>query len=401
MIQREQFTDKASAEGLLLDFIRDTFDLDVATVELRPLAVSLNSFNGFLTLTSGRRLFFKTHTEPGAVISEFYNAELLLRAEYPTLRPLYSSVDAGQQLLIYDVVEDPSVFDVARRIEQGDVALQPSLVAAQIEADQRLMTIYRSTLAWQDADEAAESPVHQLFSHRLTGERMRLGYGPAVEMTLPGTTVSMSDLRRLTWTVNGRRYDVTLDQMIADSTRLLAPAQPGPSVIGHGDAHNGNLFLRRDGGGLVYFDPAFGGRHDPLLDLAKPLFHNTFAMWMYFPDQVASDLDIRYRIDSGRIEVEHDYEPHPIRWFFLDSKMTNVVEPLLHELRYRGWLSEHWRPRLKAALFCCPLLTKSLSDRSAYPPEIALLGLAYAVEMCGSGEGSALDRVLDRVTPAE
>ncbi len=47
-IQALQFTDKAAAEGLLTAFLRDTLNLEVTAVELRPFAVSLNSFNGFM-----------------------------------------------------------------------------------------------------------------------------------------------------------------------------------------------------------------------------------------------------------------------------------------------------------------------------------------------------------------
>ena len=68
-----QFTDKSGAEALLLSFIRDNFPLDVIELELTPLAVSLNSFNGFMTLANGTRRFFKTHTETDTVIDEYYN----------------------------------------------------------------------------------------------------------------------------------------------------------------------------------------------------------------------------------------------------------------------------------------------------------------------------------------
>jgi hypothetical protein len=67
-IQRRQFDDRQAAEQMWLGFVRDTFPFDVTAVELRPSAVSLNSFNGFLVLADGRRLFFKTHTEPDPVI---------------------------------------------------------------------------------------------------------------------------------------------------------------------------------------------------------------------------------------------------------------------------------------------------------------------------------------------
>src|SRR5690349_9113196 len=93
-IQTLQFHDKLSAERLLGTFIRDTFTLPVTTVELRPLAVSLNSFNGFLTLEDGKKLFFKTHAEPDSVISEYYNAQRLADAGYPIIQPIFSSTEA-------------------------------------------------------------------------------------------------------------------------------------------------------------------------------------------------------------------------------------------------------------------------------------------------------------------
>src|SRR5689334_7258442 len=90
-IQTLQFHDKLAAEQLLATFIRDMFSLPVKSVELRPLAVSLNSFNGFLTLDDGKKLFFKTHAEPDNVITEYYNAQRLADAGYPVIQPIFSS----------------------------------------------------------------------------------------------------------------------------------------------------------------------------------------------------------------------------------------------------------------------------------------------------------------------
>ncbi|RMG83336.1 MAG: hypothetical protein D6712_13150, partial [Chloroflexi bacterium] len=66
-IQQMQFTDRSGAEALLLSFIRENFDFDVVAIELRPQAISLNSFNGFMTLRDGQRYFFKTHTESDTI----------------------------------------------------------------------------------------------------------------------------------------------------------------------------------------------------------------------------------------------------------------------------------------------------------------------------------------------
>src|SRR5262249_15618880 len=96
-IQALQFTDRAAAEGLLLAFVRETFPaLDTVGVELRPLAVSLNSFNGFLTLADKSKLFFKTHVEPGSVIDEYYNSMLLVQSGYPVILPRYASTEYGK-----------------------------------------------------------------------------------------------------------------------------------------------------------------------------------------------------------------------------------------------------------------------------------------------------------------
>ncbi len=401
-VQELQFHDKGAAEALLLNFLRELFPLDVQSVMLRPLAVSLNSFNGFMQLGDGRRLFFKTHTEPDGVIGEYYNAAQLASAGYPVLQPIYSSTEAGKQLLIYEVIEDPSVFDLAWDIENSRSELLPQLTQAQNAADDHLLNIYRQTLAWQNADDAASVPIHQLFYHRLAGGRLARFYGEDVTVALPVGSAAISEARRARWVINGQRYSQTLDDLIAEAARLLLPAQAGPSVIGHGDAHNGNVFFRAETNALLYFDPAFAGRHHPLLDLTKPLFHNVFAMWMYFPHEKAASTTIRLNIDGDVWRVEHDYVLHPVRHMFQSSKVERVLIPILRDLRDRGWLREDWRAYLKAALFCCPLLTMNLTDAAKFPPSISLLGLTMAVEMGGESEEvrSRIDTLLDEVEAA-
>lgn len=401
-VQELQFHDKGAAEALLLNFLRELFPLDVQSVMLRPLAVSLNSFNGFMQLGDGRRLFFKTHTEPDGVIGEYYNAAQLASAGYPVLQPIYSSTEAGKQLLIYEVIEDPSVFDLAWDIENSRSELLPQLTQAQNAADDHLLNIYRQTLAWQNADDAASVPIHQLFYHRLAGGRLARFYGEDVTVALPVGSAAISEARRARWVINGQRYSQTLDDLIVEAARLLLPAQAGPSVIGHGDAHNGNVFFRAETNALLYFDPAFAGRHHPLLDLTKPLFHNVFAMWMYFPHEKAANTTIRLNIDGDVWRVEHDYVLHPVRHMFQSSKVERVLIPILRDSRDRGWLREDWRAYLKAALFCCPLLTMNLTDAAKFPPSISLLGLTMAVEMGGESEEvrSRIDTLLDEVEAA-
>ena len=400
-IQALQFTDKPAAEALLLDFLRASYPFDAVAVELRPLAVSLNSFNGFMMLVDGKRLFFKTHIESDGVIDEYYHASLLAEAGYPVLQPIYTSNEAGRQLLVYEVISDPSVFDLAWTIETGTSVLLPELTAAQNRADDLLYQLYLHSLEWQTAESAASAPIHQLFYHRLTGGRMARFY-EGTQITLPGGTVPMQTVMGAQWEINGQRYEQTLAQLAAQAIMLLDPAQASASVIGHGDAHNGNVFFRGAAAPLMYFDPAFAGRHDPLLDLTKPLFHNVFAMWMYFPHwmyfprEKAAQTRISLHRDGQMWHVEHDYALHPVRQMFLRSKVERTLVPTLTELKRRGWLRPDWRAYLKAALFCCPFLTMNLTDSAKFPPEISLLGLTMAVEM--GAESSSARSLLTRLS---
>jgi hypothetical protein len=386
-IQALQFEDRPAAERLLLDFVREVFPgLDARTVELRPLAVSLNSFNGFLTTRDGRRLFFKTHVEPGSIIGEYYNSALLAEAGYPVIRPVYASTEYGRQFLIYDVIDAPSVFDVAHAIERGERHDLDALAEAQARADDLLLHIYWQTLASQSADEAARAPVHQLFHHRL-GARYAQFYAGKAFVLPGGASLAWETLCERTWIINGVPATRPLGEAIAGAREALRPDQAGWSVVGHGDAHNGNVFFAPETpGGLVYFDPAFGGRHHPMLDLAKPLFHNVFATWMYHPHEVDAVLHLTWRDDGRTITVDHDYRPSACRRMFLESKRHRVLEPILRETALITPTTSTtptadagaWRVMLDAAILCCPLLTMNLADRSRFPATIGLLGLCFA-----------------------
>jgi hypothetical protein len=406
-VQTLQFTNKLEAETILKSFLHDTFDLEIVAVELRPLAVSLNSFNGFLTVKDGSQLFFKTHIEPDNIIGEYYNASRLSAAGYPVIQPVFSSTEAGKQILVYEMIDDPSVFDVAWEIENGDDSKLLELTKAQHEADELLRQLFIKTFAFQTANEAAQAPIHQLFYHRLIEGRLTRFYGALPNqysdnecyIILPKGQYDMREVRQAQWQINGQRYDQSLDDLIINAIRLLNPSQAGMSVIGHGDAHNGNVFLQMQGAipSLLYFDPAFAGRHDPLLDLTKPLFHNVFAMWMYFVREKTEQTNIGLKAEDNLWIIEHDYTLHAVRKMFLESKVERVLVPILKLLKEKGYLRPDWRSYLKAALFCCPFLTMNLADAKKFTPESSLLGLAMSIEMGAesSGKRSLIDQTLD------
>jgi hypothetical protein len=403
-IQTLQFVNKAEAEALALSFIRDVYSPNVAVVELRPLAVSLNSFNGYITLLDGQRYFFKTHTEPNTIIQEYYNTELLARHGYPIIQPIFRSSDVGRQLLIYELIDAPSVFDLSWDFETGNRKNVDSLIKAQHKSDDQLVRIYIKSLEWLAATEAAKAPIHQLFYHRLTGGRLQEFYNSDAAASMMfncgGRSLPFTQLRQMEWQVNGQVYTESLDDIIHKAQTLLIPQQAGPIVVGHGDAHNGNVFFFEQAQELVYFDPAFAGQHDPLLDLVKPLFHNVFAMWMYFPSEKDTQLRISTAIHRNQIVLEHDYTLLWIRNMFLESKIDRVLIPMLRILIEKQWLRNDWKAYVKAALFCCPFLTMNLLSRDRFPESISLLGLAMAIEMGSESfvTRSLIDQVLDRVS---
>ncbi len=392
-IQRMQFSELQKAELLLRRWFALHMDLVVESVTLTPKAVSLNSFNGVYRV-AGEEYFFKTHVEEQGIVEEYYHAELLYNAGYNIVRPLRTLHQKGQQMVIYPVIYAPVMFDLMRAVElenteQADAAL---LMAAEKRECERLLTIYRETLAWSSAEEHAQAPIHQLFWHRLTGGRLKSFYAgkrfPFPEQAgervdSKRASLLFEDLLNYRWVINHVELSgplPTLGQLLERAKTVLNPAREGMTVIGHGDAHFGNVFLE-DRTRYQYFDPAFAGRHDPILDIVKPFFHNVYATWMYFPDQVAQDLSCSVTIHGDKIYVEHNYVISPVRQAILNTKIEYLLHPLVSILDAQQALSENWIEVMRQALMCCPLLTVNLLDSEKRSAAICWLGLTQVMQM--------------------
>lgn len=388
-IQRLQFTDRQKAELLLQRWFALYMNLGTESVTLTPKAVSLNSFNGFYR-ADGEEYFFKTHIEEQGVLEEYYHAELLHNAGYNIVRPLRTLHEQGRQMVIYPVVRWPVMFDLVRAVEMGNTkhATIEMLVAAEKRECERLLDIYQEALKYSTAEEHAYAPIHQLFWYRLTAGRLKNFYS-GKQMLIPRTIdeyVPFDKLLRYKWSVNGAEQKYPLGELIERAKIVLNPAQTAMTVIGHGDAHFGNVFLeeKKD---YLYFDPAFAGRHSPLLDVIKPLFHNVFATWMYFPHDVEQglSLDVLVQDQERTIVVEHTYDWSPIRQAILQTKMDYLLKPLIEWLRSIEALPENWLEIMQSALMCCPLLTVNLIDRQRFPAVIGWLGFTLAVLMGNNG----------------
>ncbi len=400
-IRRLQFTERAKAELLLQRWFARYMDLSTESVTLTPKAVSLNSFNGVYRV-GGEEYFFKTHVEDQGVVEEYYHAELLYNAGYNIVRPLRTVHEKGQQMVIYPVIHSPVMFDLMRAVETGheeqaDVAM---LAAAEKHECERLFAIYGQTLAASSAAEHARAPIHQLFWHRLAGERLKHFYagqfipypeGQAQDDGASGLT--FEELLDCRWTINGQDFagdGSTLRALIERAQVVLNPARAAMTVIGHGDAHFGNVFLEEQTT-YRYFDPAFAGRHSPVLDIVKPFFHNVYATWMYFPQEVAGDLHIAVTRRGSCMVVEHNYALTPVRQAILETKIKHLLRPLIASLRAREALADDWVALMQSALLCCPLLTVNLLDHDKRSAAICWLGLSQVIQM-GHFELEALVR---------
>ena len=386
-IQKLQFTEREKAERLLRWWFANHMNLTTERVTLTPKAVSLNSFNGFYR-TQGEEYFFKTHVEEQGILEEYYHAELLREAGYNIVRPIRTLHEQGQQMVIYPVVRWPVMFDLMRGVETSETGEvnrinAEMLIDAERRECKRLLAIYATTQQMSSAMEQAHAPIHQLFWHRLVGERYRQFYeGKNVPIPHKQETISFEKLLTYRWTINGMALPYTLGELVDRAKITLDPVHAGITIIGHGDAHFGNVFLeeKRD---YLYFDPAFAGRHSLLLDVIKPLFHNVFATWMYFPYEIDRDMQITVEIRDTMLVVNHSYTLTPLRKELLQTKEMYLLSPLLERLGVN--LPDDWLAMMQSALMCCPLLTMNLFDTTRMPTSIGWLGLSLAVLMGNNG----------------
>ena len=198
------------------------------------------------------------------------------------------------------------------------------------------------------------------------------------------TAIPFNELLKYRWVINEVTQQKTLGELVERAKVVLNPTRDALTVIGHGDAHFGNVFLENQNR-FLYFDPAFAGQHSPLLDVIKPLFHNVFATWMYFPSDIAQDLQLTVSIRDMTITVEHNYTLTPVRQAILRTKVEHLLRPLIAKLRARDALPADWEEIIQLALMCCPLLTINLLDGERMPPSITWLGLLLAVQTGNSG----------------
>ncbi|MGH6929861.1 MAG: hypothetical protein ACREEV_16200, partial [Dongiaceae bacterium] len=376
---------------------------------------SLNSLNGFVGTSDGRDFFFKFHQEEGEVdtVGEYYRAEVLREAGFPVDMPLHVSGEVGRQILLYRRRSDPRLADLCRGVELGEAGAEAlPLIEAQRDLDRLIGERYAATLHATTAAQVEAESIHRLFHARLVdpgyddtlGGRARHFYVDR-EFRFPGTALSWRDLADRRWRINGIAYRHTLRELFEESRARLQPGQLAShgAVVAHGDAHNANVWVEEVASAkhLVFFDPAFAGRHVPaLLAEVKATFHNIFAhpLWLYDAPIADRRFTAAVAVADDVIEVTTDWRLSPLRTAFLKSKAQLIWQPLLAELAARGWLPVEWRRILRCALFCCPTLVMDLraGGSADHTPVTSAIGLAVAMMMGSEPDGDdVLSLILD------
>lgn len=367
----------------------------------RGSKVSLNSVNGTFA-AGGKDYFFKFHAEEGEQQSlqaaEYYRAQLLQQQGWPVVQPVIASTVPGRQCVVYDKIAAPTAYDLTAQLDaqflqhgEYDTALLQRVLQAETAYLQRTTAVILQSLQPPgQTPESEQSPLHQLFSHRLTGvngatPRLDLFYS-GQSVTLPdGSTIPFVELAARRWVINGVTMPSTLNAIIAQAQRRLAPAVAAqqPSVIGHGDDHNGNKFLIGDA--FVAFDPAFAGRHPALLAPVKATLHNCLLhpFWYYEPEQVHDQLQVTCTVQDENITVTHNATRilrSPLRQALLALHREHVWQPLRAALQTQGWLPADAADYLRCAAFCCPFLAVNMLDTKRAPqPQLSVFNLAQCV----------------------
>jgi hypothetical protein len=399
------------AEALLVDLLRDLFQIEARNLVINHDQYSLNSLNGFFDTEAGQ-FFFKFHQEEGeeTMCGEYYRADILAKAGLPVDQPVLMSALPGEQILVYRRRADPRFSDVLRMLD-----LEPNedgikrAVEAERQLSRSVLSVYLATVAPATVEQVQTEPVHRLFYERLIdpatghypGGRLANFYiGQSFEF--PGVTLGWDEFAACQFAVNGTQYEKTVGELFHEAANRLRPDRLADAggVTAHGDAHNANVWYEEYDGAasLAFFDPAFAGEHVPtLLAEVKTTFHNVLAhpLWLYDPSFAADNFNASATYREGTLTVETDWSLSKVRKELLRVKAEEVWRPLLQVLKQRHMLPRDWRNVVRLGLFLCPTLVMSLRAGAAtHNPTSSLIGFATAV-MVGSAPVSGSDFITE------
>lgn len=391
--------DPARAEAMLQEFIAGLFGIPVTGLKINIDQYSLNSLNGFFR-SGDDEFFFKFHQEEGEeqMRGEYYRAGILAQAGLPVDTPVHISTLPGEQVLVYHRRADPRFSDVLFALDRlDDPQAVARAVAAEAGLNDRILACAIDSLHPITPGQSAAEPIHRLFHERLLDPGTRRYPGGRLHRFYHGRRFAFPGDLCLTWdevstarpVINGVEHMRSLGEMFDLAHRRYAPGALADAggIVAHGDAHNANVWYVRgeDADRLTFFDPAFAGDSVPsLLAEVKSTFHNIFAhpLWLYDPDRAAAEFQAAVRFEDGRLHLDTDWHPSPVRQALLDVKARHFWTPWLRHLQEHALLPQDWEDVIRIGLFLSPTLVMNLNageGRERHNPVSSAIGLAVAL----------------------
>ena len=392
--------DRAAAEALLETLITSLFNIAVTGVAINFDKYSLNSLNGFFT-SDGADYFFKFHQEEGEdqMRGEYYRADILAQAGLPVDQPVHISALPGEQLLVYKRRADLRFSDVLLALDQtGDATAIARAVTAEAALNDHILSCAITSLHPITPNQSADEPVHRLFHARLVDQPGDTYPGGRLARFYVGKRFRFPGDLWLTWdqisvarpVVNGVEHTLPLGALFDLAHDRFAPERLADAggIIGHGDAHNANVWYLQGAphDRLAFFDPAFAGDNMPsLVAEVKSTFHNIFAhpYWLYNPEIAAQQFTARVHLDGDRLHIDTDWEPSTVRKALLAAKVRHFWKPWLAHLHAKAMLPPDWEQVIRLGLFLSPTLVMSLNAGEGgglHNPTSSAIGLAVALQ---------------------
>ncbi|KAG5292562.1 hypothetical protein I7I48_04688 [Histoplasma ohiense] len=252
----------------------------------------------------------------------------------------------------------------------------------------------------------SEATKKEQLIHRFYYDRLHLD-GRALEFY--GITVPeffQTEMRRLSFKefmslpliINGRELD-SLYHYCRQAEAILNPRGlhliNSSVAVGLGDGHGGNVMATRGGPAIRLVDYEVAGWHNPVLDLAKPLYNDAFFAILYSDlmdpcnAMTACGGDerqyVRYRVTEEAIAVDFNLQLSLLDRTLAYIKLEYMVRPLWERLadEFPNDL-EFAEDILSAALFSCALLTRNFSSQ----PDTFFLNAAVGVLLFSDMKGT-------------
>ncbi len=354
---------------------------NIRSVEPISTAASLNSVCAYVDIAArdGKYLpaFVKIHiesdTQSTSVLgaeNEYSQANLLARYGWPVLVPLMSSGSREYPLLVYPRIEEKTLFDLFKdSYDKGKnlIALSDLDIFSQLNKQVGEAMVNNSKLI--DSKEAVRSPVQTLFLERFRkGSRIDTWYRHGTRFGLPGEDeyITWQELLESKWVINGDPYNITLAEVVENARRYLSFDQEPKALvcISHGDDHSGNIFMDREGGEAIIFDPAFAGWNPASLSNVKALAHSCILPMggMYYDPKIGN---VSYNWERNRniIHVDIPFENSVLNHVH-EALAKQIIDlrilPLFQRSKQTGIDVKNEHERIKYALAGCALLTTNI-----------------------------------------